>query len=86
VSIHRTRFPSYPFFSTNEKGIIMAADSDDNGTFKVDGRQVLEFPLLDDQAQQELLRCIQEKKKIRIVINEIGQLDLKGAGYRQLID
>lgn len=66
----------------------MAIDRDEEATFKADGRQVVEFPLLDDEAQAALLECIKEKKKIRIVINEIGQLDLKGTGggYRQLID
>lgn len=66
----------------------MAIDKDADGTFQADGRQVLEFPLLDEAAQQELLRCIQQKGKIRVVIKEVGQLDLAAGsgGYRQLID
>jgi hypothetical protein len=66
----------------------MAIDKDADGTFQADGRQVLEFPLLDEQAQQELFRCIQQKGKIRVVIKEVGRLDLDGGGasYRQLID
>jgi len=62
-------------------------DKDADATFKAHGRQVLEFPLLDDQAHQELLRCIQQKGKIRIVIDEVGKIDAGGSGgFRQLID
>jgi len=66
----------------------MAISKQEEATLSIDGRQVLEFHLLDDQDQQELLRCIQEKKKVRIVINEVGSLDLGsgGRGYNRLID
>ena len=62
-------------------------DKDADESFKVEGRQVVEFPLLDEQAQQELIRCIQTKGRIKIVIKDLGQIDLgRGTSYRQLID
>jgi hypothetical protein len=65
----------------------MADDMNKDGRVKVTGRQVLDFELLDDQTKQAVIKCIQDKGRISVVINEIGTVSDKiEGGFRQLID
>ena len=64
----------------------MADDMNKDGRVKVTGRQVLDFELLDDQTKQAVIKCIQDKGRISVVINEIGTVsDKTEGGFRQLI-
>lgn len=65
----------------------MADDKSRDGRFKVAGRQVLDFDLLDEQSKQAVIKCIQEKGRISVVIKDIGTIaDNPDGGFRQLID
>jgi hypothetical protein len=65
----------------------MADDMNKDGRVKVTGRQVLDFELLDDQTKKAVIKCIQDKGRISVVINEIGTVSDKTEGaFRQLID
>jgi NAD(P)-dependent dehydrogenase (short-subunit alcohol dehydrogenase family) len=63
------------------------ADEKKDGRVKISGRQVLDFDLLDEQTKQAVIKCIQEKGRISVVMNDLGIAPDNGAaGFRQLID
>jgi hypothetical protein len=67
----------------------MAGEKSADGSFKVEGKQTVEFELLDDEAKQEVIKCIQTKGRIKVLLDDVGQIDLAGpraGGFRQLID
>lgn len=65
----------------------MADNNSKDGRSKVAGRQVLDFELLDDESKQAVIKCIQEKGRISVVIRDVGSIaDNPDGGFRQMID
>ncbi len=65
----------------------MTDDKSKDGRFKASGRQVLDFELLDEESKQAVIKCIQEKGRISVVIRDVGTIaDNTDGGFRQLID
>jgi hypothetical protein len=62
------------------------AMADDERT-EVRGTQTLNFDLLDDDLREKVIRCIQERSRISVIIGDNGVIkgDL-GVAFRQLID
>lgn len=59
----------------------------DNNRTAVKGRQTLEFDLLDDELKKQVIKCIQERGRISVVLEgksiaSVGSF----AGFEQLID
>ena len=60
--------------------------TDDNRT-KVAGRQILEFDLLDPETQKNVIKCIQERGKISVVIEDRGMVSADQlSAFKQIID
>lgn len=65
----------------------MADEKSESDRFKVSGRQVLEFDLLDDESKEAVIKCIREKGRISVVVKDVGIIaDTRATGFRQLID
>jgi hypothetical protein len=59
----------------------------ENDQTKVPGREVLEFDLLDPKTREDVIKCIQERGKISIVIEDRGTVSLdRLSTFKQLID
>ena len=53
----------------------------------IDGTQTLEFDLLDEETQKDVIRCIQERGKISVKIEDRGTMSAEGlSAFKQLID
>lgn len=60
--------------------------ADDNRT-KLDGIQTLEFDLLDKETQKKVIKCIQERGKISVQIEDRGIISTESlSAFKQLID
>ncbi|MFM0380091.1 hypothetical protein PQQ72_24075 [Paraburkholderia strydomiana] len=66
----------------------MANGKNEERRFTLSGRQVLDFELLDEESKQAVIKCIQEKGRISVIINEVGRIGpgAEEPGFRQLID
>ena len=54
---------------------------------EIDGMQTLEFDLLDKETQANVIKCIQERGKISIKIEDRGTMSSEGlSAFKQLID
>ncbi|MEI4486952.1 hypothetical protein V8J36_12200 [Frigidibacter sp. MR17.14] len=59
----------------------------ENDQTKVPGREVLEFDLLDPKTREDVIKCIQERGKISVVIEDRGTVSLdRLSAFKQLID
>ncbi|MTH36436.1 hypothetical protein GL279_17745 [Paracoccus limosus] len=59
----------------------------ENDRTKVDGRQTLEFDLLDPETQERVIECIQKRGKISVVIEDRGVISADQlTAFKQLID
>lgn len=54
---------------------------------KIAGRQTLEFDLLDPETQKSVIKCIQERGKISVVIEDRGVISANQlSAFTQIID